>query len=215
MPHHRRTLTCRKTGAALSSTCSCAHCTFTVCDVCGGAAALQGTVLQGTLTTDCPGSRIDVERLTEIAETNLDYTDDRGWHLAQERRAPRFDGEESSPSPPRVDPRAIVAPTIDWAAIDRMQALQSTLAEKAVAWVLADRRCEDRSAALAAVQDGVGHLHGKKNLDASERDLLGTLEQEKISFQIACRDVERCDEEFKQVARRLVEVVETLAPSKR
>ena len=207
MPRHKQVTTCRKSGGSLSKHCSCEHCCLSVCEVCGGA--------EGSLTTDCPGTNVSHERQQEIYETTLDYTDERGWHVARNddgspnaRRSPRFESTTSDPEPPRVDPRTLVAPSIDWAAVDRTMNLQRTLAQKAIDWVLADRACEERSAALTRIEDECGPLRGKTTLDATDRDLLGTLEQEKISFQIACRNAERCEDEWKQLARRLVDTLE-------
>ena len=206
MPGHKQITTCRKSGGPVSKMCSCEHCCLAVCAVCGGA--------EGSLTTDCPGVHVDHDRQQEIYETNLDYTDDRGWHLAQTndgtptRRSPRFEDTKLLPEPPHVDPRTIVAPSIDWAAVDRTMDLQHRLIHKEIAWVIADRACEERSAALARIEDECGSLRGKTSLDANECDLLGKLEQEKIAFQIACRHVERCDDERKQLARRLVDILE-------
>ena len=218
MPRHQQVTTCRKSGGPVSKMCSCEHCALSVCSMCGGG--------EGALTTDCPGEQISGDRLDEICETNLDYTDDRGWHLVQTddgapiaRRSPRFESTKLPPDPPRVYPRTIVALATDWTKVDRTLNLQHKLTQKAIAWVLADRACEERSAALARMEDDCGPLRGKTTLDAGDRDLLGKLEQEKISFQIACRQVERCEDEWKQLARRLVDTLEgdpvTIATAKR
>ena len=207
MPRHKQITTCRKSGGPVSKHCTCEHCCLSVCEVCGGA--------EGSLTTDCPGVHVDHDRQQEIYETTLDYTDERGWHVARNddgtpnaKRSPRFEGTKLSPEPPRVDPRAILAPSINWATVDRTMNLQHELAQKGIAWVLADRSCEDHSAALARVEDETERLRGKTDLDAADRTLLGTLEQKKMSFQIACRSVERCKDEWEQVARSLVAALE-------
>ena len=124
------------------------------------------------------------------------------------RRSPRFASQAVCPTPPRVDSRGVVAPSINWAAVDRTMNLQHEMTQKAIAWVLAERTCEDRSVMLVRIEDDCGPLRGKTNLDGAERDLLGKLEQAKIAFHIACRNVERCDLEFKQLARRIVDALE-------
>jgi hypothetical protein len=102
----------------------------------------------------------------------------------------------------------LVAPTIDWAAVDRAQNLEHELAKKAIVWVLSDRFCEERSASLSQVQDEAQPLRGKTDLDDRDRELLARLEQESISFKIACRRVEQYVEEFHQAARLLVATLE-------
>ena len=207
MPRHKQVTTCRKSGGSLSKHCACEHCCLSVCEVCGGA--------EGSLTTDCPGTKVGHERQQEIYETTLDYTDARGWHVARNddgspnaRRLPRFEDTKVPPEPPSADPRTLAAPTIDWGRVDRTLNLQHELMLKGVAWAIADRTCEDRSASLARIQEATEPLRGKTELDAKERDLLGTLEQEKISFQIACRNVERCKDESEQLARRILTTLE-------
>jgi hypothetical protein len=201
MPRHKQVTTCRKSGGPVSKHCSCEHCCLAVCEVCGGA--------EGTLTSDCPGARISGDRLEEIFETNLDYTDDRGWHcLAQQARSPRFEDAKLLPEPAGVDSRMVVAPSIDWAAVDRTMNLQHALAQKAIAWVLADRACEDSAASEQLAQEATTSLHGKPELDEHDRDRLAALERVKIDFSLACRRVERCDDEFRQAAHRLVAALE-------
>lgn len=211
MPRHKQVTTCLKGGGPLSKFCTCQHCTLSVCEVCGA--------YEGGLTTDCPGTRVDYDRQKEVYETSLDFTDDRGWHLGEpmKMRSPRFENTKLPPEPPRVDPRAQVAPTIDWARIDRNTALQHELAKKAIAWVLADRNCEDRSAALARSQDDADVIRARLRADAAavlddhDRDLLGKLEQERIDFQIANRRAEERDDEFRQAARLIVTALEISA----
>jgi hypothetical protein len=207
MPRHQHVTTCLKGGGPLSKFCTCQHCTLCVCGVCGA--------YEGGLTTDCPGTAIDFDKQQEVYETRLDYTDDRGWHLGEpmKLRSPRFATTRLSPAPPPIDPRTVVAPSIDWAAVDRTTSLQQALAQKAIAWVLADRACDARSARLAHIEDEFSSLRGKWEFDAQERVLLATLEREKIDFQHACRSVERCDEELRQAARRLVDALEERAPN--
>lgn len=191
MPRHQQITTCRRTGGPLSKHCSCEYCCLSVCSVCGGA--------EGSLTTDCPGTRVNADRHQEVYETNLDYTDSQGWHLTTAWRSPHFKRTEISADPPRADPRAAVAPAIDWTAIDRHADLQHELTQKAIAWVLADRDCEDRSAALARVQEAP---------DVQRADL----KDKDVDFKLACRRVETADSEFRQVARRIVEALEQRQP---
>jgi hypothetical protein len=201
MPRHRQVTTCRKSGGPLSKHCTCEHCTLSVCAVCGA--------YEGGLTTDCPGTKVEFDKQKEVHETNLDYTDDRGWHLGETMRLrPRFTSTRLPPPPPPIDPRTIVAPGIDWTAVDLASHLQQTLSQKAIAWVLADRACDAQSARLARVEDEFTSLRGKWKFDEQERSLLAALESEKSDFQAACRRVERCDDELRQAARRLVTAME-------
>lgn len=206
MPRHQQVTTCRKSGGPISKFCSCEHCTLAVCTVCGA--------YEGGLTTDCPGATVNFDRQREVFETSLDYTDACGWHLDEttQRRSPRFTTMKptcsSNPSKQaHTDPRAEIAPTIDWTVVDRNANIQHELAQKAIAWVIADRLCEDRAATLARVQDETARLRGKE-LTAEDRELLGKLESEKIDFRIACSWVEKCDNEFRQTARKLVASLE-------
>jgi len=50
---------------------------------------------------------------------------------------------------------AKLTPSTDWTAIDRMMGLQRVSRRKAIAWVLADRIGEDRSATLARLEDEI------------------------------------------------------------
>ena len=126
MPLHKQVTTCLKSGGPVSKFCSCNHCTLSVCFVCGA--------YEGSLTTDCPGETINFDRQKEIYETNLDYSDTRGWHQGEDRwpKETHFEvvGDE-------VVPRARV---------DR-ESLLRDLEQKAIAWARADRDCEDKSAA--------------------------------------------------------------------
>lgn len=215
MPRHKQVTTCRRGGGPVSKTCPCEHCSLAVCAVCGGA--------EGTLTTDCPGKTIEVERHQELYETNLDYTDERGWYLAQPgdlqvtqrygttvvKRSPRFESTEVPPEPPRPDPRTMVAPSIDWQAVDRITDLKHELSQKAIAWVLADRIVEDYSANLVRLEGAVAtHLPKGQKPNEHAQDLLKTLEYEKIGFRLANQSAEKCDDEFRQAARKLVTVLE-------
>jgi hypothetical protein len=174
-----------------------------MCSVCGG--------VESTLTTDCPGSKHD--RHQELHETNLDYTDARGWFLAQPatvvKRTPRFETADAPSEPPCPDPRAVVAPSINWAAVDRITNLKDVLAQKAIAWVLSDRIADDHSAKLGRLQDEVAaQLPQGQEPDEHAKELLKTLEYEKIGFHLANQHADKCDDEFRQVARRLVTALE-------
>lgn len=202
MPRHHQVTTCRRSGGPLSKMCTCEHCALAVCEVCGAG--------EGTLTTDCPGQRVAHDRQQEVFETSLDFTDDRGWHLAAagHRRSPRFEHTKIEPKPPRADPRDLVAPAVDWARVDRNAAIQHEIALKAIAWVLADRLCEDQSAKLARTEDDADVLRGKSELNEAERAILARLEREQIDFRLSSQKAERCEDEWKQTARRLVEALE-------
>jgi hypothetical protein len=182
MPRHKQVDTPRPSGGP-------------VCAVCGA--------YEGALTSDCPGTKVELARQQEIYETNLDYTEERGWHLKESTapRSPLFECKNEPPEPPTPDLRALAAPSIDWVTVDRHAALQHELSQRAVAWVLADRTCEDHSAALTLAE----------NEGADPRQSKGTpvdLESKKISFRRADQQAQRCDEEFRQAARRLVTALE-------
>lgn len=203
MPRHRQATTCRESDGPLTTICACAHCTFTVCTVCGGAATREGILMQGTLTTDCPGARIDSDRLNEIAETSLDYTDDRGWHLASEPRGPRFAPTHIPPEPPSTDPRALLAPGVDWARVDRALDLQRDLIRKGIAWALADRVAEDQSAICTHLEDEIeGRDPDKQTLELRKK-----LKDATAEFRKANQHAEKCDDEVRQVMRQLAETV--------
>lgn len=51
---------------------TCNLCCLAVCDVCGA--------YEGSLTIDCPGSRVDYDTQTRVYKTGLDYSDALGWH---------------------------------------------------------------------------------------------------------------------------------------
>ena len=197
MPRHKQVSTCRKSGGPTSKSCSCEHCSLAVCEMCGGA--------EGTLTSDCPGTTVGAERQQEIYETPLDYTDGRGWHLAQSQsqRLPRFEADQPGPVARPVDQRGVVAPSTDWAAVDRTLDLQHELAQKAIAWVTADETTEELSATLLRTREQADLLRGT-DLDASGLELHARLERAKIDFHLADQRSQRSDDEFRQSARRLV-----------
>lgn len=84
MPAHVHVTTCLKGGGPVSKFCSCQHCTLAVCSVCGA--------YEGSLTTDCPGERVSFDRQEEVYKTDLNYTDEKGWH---------HDGSEMTARPAR------------------------------------------------------------------------------------------------------------------
>lgn len=196
MPRHQQVTTCLRNGGPVSRGCTCEHCNLSVCAVCGA--------YDGGLTTDCPGAKIDVNKQREVYETCLDYTDERGWHMGEQmnHRSPRFTSTRLPPTAPRTDPRTIIAPSIDWTKVDQNRALQHELALRAIAWTLADRQCDDLSAALVLVKE-------EANTGNTEPDvLLAKLEEARTNFQQACRHVEECDDAFRQAARKLVDALE-------
>ena len=201
MPRHKQVTTCLRGGGPLSKHCECEHCNLSVCSVCGA--------WEGGLTTDCPGQSVGYDRHKEVWETNLDYTNERGWHQGDPAlRVPRFEKSPLPTAEPRDDPRAGVAPGVDWEMIDRNAELQHQLTLKAIAWVLADRICEDRSAALTRIEDETAVLRGRTNLAEAEAALLATLERAQIEFRTADRKAQKCDDEFRQAARKIVEALE-------
>ena len=201
MPRHTQVTTCRKTDGPVSKHCSCEHCTLSVCSVCGGG--------EGSLTTDCPGTTIAADRQQEIYETSLDYTDARGWHLGAPgaRRSPRFEHTAVPPELPSVDRRALIAPSIDWAVVDRSTALQHELTQKAIAWALADRDAEDSSAICTRLEDEIDAQRGH-DPSAHTQELRDKLEGATIDFRLANQRAEKCDDEFRQMARRIVAELE-------
>ena len=209
MPRHKQVTTCRKYGGPISDRCGCEFCCLAVCAVCGGA--------EGSLTTDCPGERINHDRQQEIYETTLDYVDARGWHLAGTddgipiARSPRFENTKLPPEPPQSDLRAVIAPSIDWVAVDRMLNLQHVLLQKALAWVRADRAADELAATLTRIEDDVALM--PKGQDPAEsnahaRELLKTLEHKKIGYRLTNQRAETCDGEFRQAARTLFAALE-------
>lgn len=198
MPRHQQVTTCRQSGGPISRRCTCEHCNLSVCALCGAR--------EGGLTTDCPGTIIDWDRQHEVYETCLDYTDDRGWHQGDrtEHRSPRFTSTRLPPTLPRIDPRTIVAPTVDWAKVDQNKALQHELTLRAIAWTLADRQCDDLSAALVSAK-----IETDTPGDTAPDDRLAKLERAQNNFQHGCQRVEECDDEFRQAARKLVDALES------
>lgn len=195
MPRHQQATSVVETAVPMCSTCG---------------------AREGGLTTDCPGTKIDYDKQLEIYETNLDYTDDRGWHLGEsaKSRAPRFANTRVPPTPPSVDPREVVAPSVDWTLVDRAASLQHELSRRAIAWALSDRDCEEAAALCARLKDEVDKtsigpkLKTGTRLNQADNELLVRLERAKIDFHLACDRAEKCDEEFKQLARRLVAELE-------
>ena len=195
MPHHKQVTTCLKHGGPVSKFCTCLHCTLSVCQVCGA--------YEGSLTTDCPGEGVDFDRQQEVYTTNLDYTKARGWHQGEpmKRRTPHFEREAPSP--------------VDQAVASRAD-LQHELAQKAIAWVLADRICDDHAATLTRIEDEVdAHLRRKYPWEEQEpsenesiRALLAKLEYAKMSFQLADQRAQKRDEEFREAAKKLVDALE-------
>jgi len=130
-------------------------------------------------------------------------------------RTPRFEQTAIATEPSPSDPRSIVAPSIDWATIDRNARLEHELAKKAIAWVLADRTCEDHSVAITRIEAEAGEsLVDEVGGGVSPSVLLTRLECEKISFQLAEQRERRCDDEFRQAARVLVSALEEATGSK-
>jgi hypothetical protein len=171
---------------------------------------------EGGLTTDCPGESVSYDRQKEVYETPFDYTDDRGWHMGEsmKARSPRFEETKLPPTPPPTDPRKAVSPGVDWAMIDRHAALQYDLTLKAIAWVMADRACEERSVTLARVEDETAELRGKTDLTELGAALLAALERAQIDFRLADKRAQKCDDEFRQVARQIVAGLEARAEGK-
>lgn len=232
MPLHKQVTTCLKHAGPVSKFCTCPHCTLSMCSVCGAC--------EGSLTTDCSGERLSLDRQDEICETHLDYTDARGWHQG-ENCWPKETHFE--PEPVRHEGRlgkpwhayAIVGCSCGWMVpqhilgdlhngsthlddaltehitaaraageaispstfVDR-EALRRDLEQKAIAWSLADRDCEDASAALTLAQDAV-------HASPQDEELHRRLEQAKIAFHVLDDREQRYDDEFRQAARKIAD----------
>ena len=202
MPPHQRAAECCR-GGPVSSSCSCVHCTLLVCLVCES----NGLAL----TTDCPGSAVSLDRQREVVETWLDYTDARGWHQSKQR-SPRFEPRACSEAPPRTS-EAVDAVLLAASSSSHLTGLRRLLAQRAIAWVLADRICDDHSAMLTRVEEEVTtSLQARKATSAQDLALLQKLDREKVGFHLADQRAQRCDDEFRQAARDLVAALEK-APS--
>jgi hypothetical protein len=129
-----------------------------------------------------------------------------------EHRSPSFTTTRLPPTPPRDDPRTVVAPLINWPRIDRHEALQHELTLRAIAWVLADRTCDDLSATLARAKDAADTITRNTTPDEHASSLFTRLEGARVNFKQACRQYEECDEEFRQAARKLVDALESPLP---
>lgn len=68
MPSRHVRARCKSDGACGR----CNFCNLAVCAVCGA--------YEGSLTSDCPGAMVDFDKQQEVYTTDLDYTDEKGWH---------------------------------------------------------------------------------------------------------------------------------------
>jgi hypothetical protein len=103
--------------------------------------------------------------------------------------------------------------SIDWATVTSTTALLRALAQKAIAWALADRVADKHSVDLVRVREEVDACLPPREgqpgrLDERVPALLQKLEGAKIGFHRADQRAVRCDEEFRQVARKLVAQLE-------
>lgn len=62
--------------------CHLCHGGLAVCTVCGG--------LEGALPTDCPGERMDTDRIDAVYEGILDYRRNQGWVHEASPHSPAF-----------------------------------------------------------------------------------------------------------------------------
>jgi hypothetical protein len=91
----------------------------------------------------------------------------------------------------------------------RTMVLYRELAKKAIAWVLADRICDDHGATVNRIEQEIDvYLRGKQPASEYDRELLQMLEHEKIGLTLACQRETKCDEEMRQMARQLVDELE-------
>ena len=133
---------------------------------------------EGNLTTDCPGVRVDRDRQQEVYETNLDYIDARGWHQGKPVKL-------RSPNFGLVTPVALTC-------------LQNELTRKAIAWARADRVADDHAAAVTLIEEKI----------QGARPLPEELELAKIDFHFANQRADECDDELRQVARVIAEILD-------
>lgn len=104
---------------------------------------------------------------------------------------------------------AKISPPDAWASIKHASDLHHDLSQKAIAWVLATRILEDHDAALTRVEDEIdAYLSPGQEMDERGRALHEKLEYEKIGWKLADDRARKCDEEFRQAARKLVEMLE-------
>lgn len=91
------------------------------------------------------------------------------------------------------------------------QDLQHDFVKKAIAWVLADRICDDHMATVDRVKREVdAHLRAGQPASERDRELLQQLEYEEIGFKLACQRESTCSEEMRAAAKILVEALEKL-----
>lgn len=178
MSMHQSAVDCLH-GGPLREYCTCQHCVRHVCVRCGAS--------EGSLTTDCPELLIDVDRLQELRETGLDYTEARGWHLAKAARTPHF-------ATTTINPRT-----------DREADILRELKQKAIAWAVADRACEDQAALLESAREAADRVGNKVPLSVDDHAIVAAYRQAMVTFQLACQHAEECDDAFRQLARRLAE----------
>jgi hypothetical protein len=83
MPKHIQAK-CPDNGGDCGGTCN--YCCLAICSVCGGG--------EGSLTTECCGEKMGSEREEAVYLSNLNYTDEKGWHHTNEslhqRKSPKF-----------------------------------------------------------------------------------------------------------------------------
>ena len=109
---------------------------------------------------------------------------------------------------------ASLTPSTNWEAVERTLDLEHELALKAVAWVLADRSCEDHSVTLARLEEEVDEQLQKGQAPPDlDSELLRKLEHAKIDFRLADQRAQKCDDEFRQAARKLVDALEKGSPT--
>jgi hypothetical protein len=93
--------------------------------------------------------------------------------------------------------------------MDRVAGLKDDLAQKAIEWVLADRVADDHSAKLTRIEEEIAeHLPHGQEPNEHARELLNELEGVKIGFHLANQRAEERKDEFHQLARHLVTVLE-------
>lgn len=136
-------------------------------------------------------------------------------HIATNEKAPRIIGcvcgwqmpQGVSDSENAFSRHAATTYAPSTARVDHTMDLQHELSQKAIAWVLADRIADDHSAKLTRLEDEAG-AHKGRDPNAQSLKLLELLEHARDGFRLADQRAQKCDDEFRQAARKLVAVLE-------
>lgn len=156
----------------------------------------------------------------QVPPNVTDADDAYAMHMALVRTAPIIENEAPTellkPTPARFESCSPLSGSIDWSTVDQTTNLKHDLAQKAIAWVLADRIADQHSADLARIEDASNaYMLPRKGQDPDAKtiELLEELEFTKAGFKLADQRAVKCDEEFRQAARKLVEALEKGPPA--